>query len=32
LRSVAGRLLNAACAMPKNGTTFNPSLEAQNAS
>ena len=31
LRSVADRLLNVACAMLKNGTLFNPSLEAQNA-
>jgi len=31
LRSVADRLLNAACAMLKTGTTFNPSMEAQNA-
>jgi transposase len=30
LRSVADRLLNVACAMLKNGTQFNPSLEAQN--
>ncbi len=30
LRSVADRLLNVACAMLKNGTLFNPSLEAQN--
>jgi transposase len=32
LRSVADRLLNVACAMLKNGTRFNPSLQAQNAS
>jgi len=32
LRSVADRLLNVACAMLKNGTLFNPSMEAQNAS
>jgi transposase len=31
LRSVADRLLNVACAMLKNGTLFNPSLEAPNA-
>jgi transposase len=31
LRSVADRLLNVACAMLKSGTTFNPSLAAQNA-
>jgi transposase len=31
LRSVADRLLSVACAMLKNGTRFNPSLEAQNA-
>ena len=31
LRSVADRLLNVACAMLKNGTLFNPALEAQNA-
>ncbi|MGA7324896.1 MAG: IS110 family transposase [Rhodomicrobium sp.] len=31
LRSVADRLLNVACAMLKNGTLFNPSLEAKNA-
>jgi transposase len=31
LRSVADRLLNVACVMLKNGTTFDPSLEAQNA-
>jgi transposase len=31
LRSVADRLLNVACAMLKNRTLFNPSLEAQNA-
>jgi transposase len=31
LRSVADRLLNVACAMLKNGTRFNPMLEAQNA-
>src|SRR5208282_4221598 len=31
MRSIADRLLNAACAMLKNGTLFNPSLEAQNA-
>jgi len=30
LRSVADRLLNVACAMLKNGTLFNPSLEVQN--
>jgi transposase len=30
LRSVADRLLNVACAMLKNRTLFNPSLEAQN--
>jgi transposase len=29
LRSIADRLLNVACAMLKNGTTFNPSLTAQ---
>jgi transposase len=32
LRSVADRLLNVACAMLRNGTTFNPNLAAQNAS
>jgi transposase len=32
LRSVADRLLNVACAKLKNGTRFNPSLQAQNAS
>ena len=31
LRSVADRLLNVACAMLKTGTTFNPSLAAENA-
>ncbi|MGE0697665.1 MAG: transposase [Hyphomicrobiaceae bacterium] len=31
LRSVADRLLNVACAMLKTGTTFNPSLAADNA-
>ena len=30
LRSVADRLLNVACAMLKNGTLFNHSMEAQN--
>ncbi|SPP98198.1 protein of unknown function [Bradyrhizobium vignae] len=30
LRSVADRLLNVACAMLKTGTTFDPSLAAQN--
>ena len=30
LRSVADQLLNVVCAMLKNGTLFNPSLEAQN--
>lgn len=30
LRSVADRLLNVACSMLKNGTLFNPSMEAQN--
>jgi transposase len=29
LRSIADRLLNVACAMLKNGTTFNPNLAAQ---
>jgi transposase len=29
LRSVADRLLNVACAMLRNGTTFNPSLGAE---
>jgi len=32
LRSVADRLLNVACAMLKTGTTFNPSLAAQETS
>lgn len=32
LRSVADRLLNVACAMLKNGTTFNPSLARQKIS
>ncbi len=32
LRSVADRLLNVACAMLKTGTTFNPSLAAQEPS
>jgi transposase len=31
LQSVAGRLLNVACAMLKSGTLFNPSLEAQKS-
>jgi len=31
LRSVADRLLNVACSMLKCGTTFNPSLQPQNA-
>jgi len=31
LRSVADRLLNVTCAMLKTGTTFNPSLAAENA-
>src|SRR6516164_3648167 len=29
LRSVGDRLLNVACAMLRNGTQFNPSLESQ---
>jgi uncharacterized protein (DUF934 family) len=29
LRSVGDRLLNVACAMLRNGTQFNPSLEGQ---
>jgi hypothetical protein len=29
LRSVAGRLLNVACAMLKTDTTFNPALTVQ---
>jgi len=32
LRSVADRLLNVACAMLKTGTTFNPSMAAQQIS
>jgi hypothetical protein len=28
-RSVGDRLLNVACAMLRNGTQFNPSLESQ---
>ncbi len=31
LRSVAGRLLNVACAMLKNRTTFNPPLADEKA-
>ena len=30
LRQVGDRLLNVACAMLRSGTTFNPSLAAQN--
>ena len=31
LRSVGDRLLNVACAMLRNGTQFNPSLESQKS-